>query len=67
MNEIKLEKTPPNVLTDLFYTKVEGTDENNQPTTEMKLNTINEALDAKYSINGVEEKVIVIQLKHYQV
>ncbi|EHL69675.1 MULTISPECIES: flagellar hook-associated protein 2 [Bacillus cereus group] len=56
MNEIKLEKTPPNVLTDLFYTKVEGTDENNQPTTEMKLNTINEALDAKYSINGVEGK-----------
>ncbi|MFJ8215507.1 flagellar hook-associated protein 2 [Bacillus cereus] len=51
-NEIKLEKTPPNVLTDLFYSKVEGI----EPTTEMKLNTINEALDAKYSINGVEGK-----------
>ena len=49
-NNIKLEKTPPNVLTDLFYSKVEGS------TTEVKLNTINEALDAIYSINGVEEK-----------
>ncbi|MCW1242289.1 flagellar hook-associated protein 2 [Bacillus pretiosus] len=47
MNEIKLEKTPPNVLTDLFYSKVEST-------TEMKLNTINEALDAKYTINGID-------------
>ncbi|MDJ1476838.1 flagellar hook-associated protein 2 [Bacillus sp. LS15-K4] len=52
-NEIKLEKTPPNVLTDLFYSKVEGKD---PLATEMKLNTINEALDAKYSINGVEGK-----------
>ncbi|MGF9769932.1 flagellar hook-associated protein 2 [Bacillus albus] len=49
-NDIKLEKIPPNVLTDLFYSKVEGS------TTEVKLNTINEALDAIYSINGVEEK-----------
>ncbi|AZQ48298.1 flagellar hook-associated protein 2 [Bacillus sp. GX] len=47
MNEIKLEKTPPNVLTELFYSKVEST-------TEMKLNTINEALDAKYTINGID-------------
>ncbi|MEI3890748.1 MULTISPECIES: flagellar hook-associated protein 2 [Bacillus] len=46
-NEIKLEKTPPNVLTELFYSKVEST-------TEMKLNTINEALDAKYTINGID-------------
>ncbi|PEM13573.1 flagellar hook-associated protein 2 [Bacillus wiedmannii] len=53
MNEIKLEKTPPNVLTDLFYSKVEGKD---PLATEMRLNTINEALDAKYSINGVEGK-----------
>ncbi|PEO57732.1 flagellar hook-associated protein 2 [Bacillus wiedmannii] len=53
MNEIKLEKTPPNVLTDLFYSKVEGKD---PLATEMKLNTINEALDATYSINGVEGK-----------
>ncbi|MEI5889355.1 flagellar hook-associated protein 2 [Bacillus cereus] len=48
-NNIKLEETPPNVLTDLFYSKVEGS------TTEMKLNTINKALDAIYSINGIEE------------
>ncbi|MFK4412173.1 flagellar hook-associated protein 2 [Bacillus sp. RC251] len=53
MNEIKLEKTPPNVLTDLFYSKVEGKD---PLATEMKLNTINEALDAKYTINGIEGK-----------
>ncbi|AAU18736.1 flagellar hook-associated protein 2 [Bacillus cereus] len=46
-NEIKLEKTPPNVLTELFYSKVEST-------SEMKLNTINEALDAKYTINGID-------------
>ncbi|MDA1632496.1 flagellar hook-associated protein 2 [Bacillus cereus] len=46
-NEIKLEKTPSNVLTELFYSKVEST-------TEMKLNTINEALDAKYTINGID-------------
>ncbi|RAS96661.1 flagellar capping protein [Bacillus cereus] len=46
-NEIKLEKTPPNILTDLFYSKVEST-------SEMKLNTINEALDAKYTINGID-------------
>ncbi|MDA1598997.1 flagellar hook-associated protein 2 [Bacillus cereus] len=46
-NEIKLEKTPPNVLTELFYSKVEST-------TEMKLNTINEAMDAKYTINGID-------------
>ncbi|MEG7842465.1 flagellar hook-associated protein 2 [Bacillus mobilis] len=48
-NNIKLEQTPSNVLTDLFYSKVEGS-------TEVKLNTINEALDAIYSINGVEEQ-----------
>ena len=48
-NNIKLEETPSNVLTDLFYSKVEGS------TTESKLNTINEALDAIYSINGIEE------------
>ncbi|HDR7672671.1 flagellar hook-associated protein 2 [Bacillus wiedmannii] len=53
MNEIKLEKAPPNVLTDLFYSKVEGKD---PLATEMKLNTINEALDAKYTINGIEGK-----------
>ncbi|MDA1841187.1 flagellar hook-associated protein 2 [Bacillus cereus group sp. BfR-BA-01428] len=58
---INLQQTPPNVLTELFYSEVEVKDtetetETGLPKTEMKLNTINEALDAIYSINGIEEK-----------
>ncbi|HDR7795443.1 TPA: flagellar hook-associated protein 2 [Bacillus luti] len=56
-NAIKLEHEPSNVLTELFYSEVEVKGaETSTPKTEMKLNTINEALDAIYSINGIEEK-----------
>ncbi|PGO33788.1 flagellar filament capping protein FliD [Bacillus cereus] len=59
-NVIKLSSTPPNVLTELFYSEVEikgtGTDQDSETKTEMKLNTINEAKNAIYSINGIEDK-----------
>ncbi|MED1509804.1 flagellar hook-associated protein 2 [Bacillus proteolyticus] len=54
-NAINLDKTQPNLLRELFYSKVEikGTDNETGP--ELKLNTINAALDAEYSINGIVE------------